>query len=154
MSDFEFLYGEWTVANRRLRELFVGSDWYSFDATSWARPLLGGVGNVDEMDCPSEGFSGATIRLQDQQTGDWSIYWADSSTGRLFPPVVGRFAEGRGDFYGDDEHDGVPIRAHFIWSQITPRSARWEQEFSNDGGTTWETNWIMEFTRVERATQD
>ena len=103
MSDFDFLYGEWTVANRRLRELFVGSDdWYTFDATSWARPLLGGVGNVDEMDCPSEGFSGATIRLQDQQSGQWSIYWADSTTGRLFPPVVGTFADGRGDFYGDD----------------------------------------------------
>jgi hypothetical protein len=153
MSDFDFLYGEWTVANRRLRDLFVGSDdWYTFDATSWARPLLGGVGNVDEMDCPSEGFSGATIRLQDQSTGDWSIYWADSSTGRLFPPVVGRFADGRGDFYGDDEHDGSPIRAHFIWSEITPRSARWEQEFSNDAGQTWERNWIMEFTRVEQTT--
>jgi hypothetical protein len=148
MSDFDFLYGEWTVANRRLRDLFVGSDdWYTFDATAWARPLLGGVANVDEMDCPSEGFAGASIRVQDQQTGEWSIYWVDSTSGRLFPPVVGRFADGRGDFYGDDEHAGAPIRAHFIWSNITPDSARWEQEFSNDGGQTWETNWVMEFTR-------
>jgi hypothetical protein len=71
-----------------------------------------------------------------------------SATGTLFPPVRGRFEAGRGDFYGDDEHDGSPIRAHFIWSQITPESARWEQEFSNDGGHTWETNWIMELTRT------
>lgn len=148
MSDFDFLYGEWDVANRRLRKLFVGStDWYEFAATSWARPLLGGVGNVDEMDCPSEGFSGATIRLKDQQTQQWSIYWADSATGRLFPPVIGVFANGRGDFYGDDTHQGKPIRAHFTWSDITADSARWEQEFSADGGTTWESNWVMEFTR-------
>ena len=148
MSDFDFLYGEWNVANRRLSELFVGSnEWREFSATSWARPLLGGVGNVDEMDCPSEGFSGATIRLQDQTSGQWSIYWADSTSGRLFPPVVGSFADGRGDFYGNDEVDGRPIRAHFIWSEITPDSARWEQEFSLDGGATWETNWVMEFSR-------
>lgn len=148
MSDFDFLYGEWNVANRRLNDLFVGStEWREFSATSWARPLLGGVGNVDEMDCPSEGFSGATIRLQDQASGQWSIYWADSRSGRLFPPVVGSFAGGRGDFYGDDEVDGRPIRAHFIWSAITPDSARWEQEFSVDDGVTWETNWVMEFSR-------
>ena len=148
MSDFDFLYGEWTVANRRLRNLFVGSDdWYEFPATSWARPLLGGVGNVDEMRCPSEGWSGATIRVQDQESGEWSIYWVNSSSGRLFPPVVGTFAHGRGDFYGDDLYDGEPIRAHFIWSDITSGSARWQQEFSRDGGQTWECNWVMEFTR-------
>lgn len=149
MSDFDFIYGEWTVANARLRTLFAGADdWYTFDATSWARPLLGGVGNVDEMDCPSEDFSGATIRVKDQQTGQWSIYWADSKTGRLFPPVVGTFVNGRGDFYGNDTHGGRPIKAHFIWSEITPTSARWEQEFSADDGATWETNWVMEFTRA------
>ena len=148
MSDFDFLYGEWTVHNRRLRTFFAGSDdWYEFEATSWAQPLLGGIGNVDEMDCPSEGFAGATIRLQDQATREWSIYWADSMTGRLFPPVVGTFADGRGDFYGDDTVDGMPIRAHFTWSDITPTSARWQQEFSADEGQSWECNWVMEFTR-------
>jgi hypothetical protein len=29
----------------------------------------------------------------------------------------------------------------------TPDSCRWEQAYSADGGKTWETNWIMEFTR-------
>ena len=149
MSDFEFLYGQWSVRNRRLRELFAGSDdWYEFDGVAAARPLLGGVGKVDEMHCPSEGFSGATVRLQDQATGDWSIYWADSTTGRLFPPVVGRFADGRGEFYGDDTVGGRAIRAHFTWSHITADSARWQQEFSADGGETWECNWVMEFTRT------
>ena len=150
MSDFDFLYGEWTVTNRRLERLFVGSDtWDVFPATAQARPLLNGVGNVDEMQCPTRGWSGASIRLQDQQTLDWSIYWVNSSSGRLFPPVVGRFTDGRGDFYGDDTHDGEPIRAHFTWSHITDDSARWQQEFSRDGGETWECNWVMEFRRVE-----
>jgi hypothetical protein len=61
--------------------------------------------------------------------------------------VVGRFSGGRGEFYGDDTHEGTPIRVRYIWSDITPTSARWEQAFSVDGEKTWETNWIMEFTR-------
>lgn len=149
MSDFDFLYGTWTVVNRRLRELFVGSDdWEEFPGTQRAQEILGGVGNVDESDFPTKGWSGATLRLKNQATKEWSIWWASSATGTLFPPVVGRFENGRGDFYGDDTHEGRPIKAHFIWSEITPTSARWEQEFSADGGETWETNWVMELTRV------
>jgi hypothetical protein len=25
---------------------------------------------------------------------------------------------------------------------------RWEQAFSEDGGETWETNWVMDFARA------
>src|SRR5262249_13836319 len=32
---------------------------------------------------------------------------------------------------------------------ITPNSSRFEQAFSDDGGKTWETNWVMTFTREE-----
>ena len=149
MSDFDFLYGDWTIVNRRLREPLTGSDeWYEFASTKKCWPLLGGVGNIDEIDFPETNSKGMTLRLLDQQTGLWSLYWSNSETGVLFPPVVGRFENGRGDFYGDDTHDGRPIKAHFIWSEITATSARWEQEFSADGGTTWESNWVMELTRA------
>lgn len=66
----------------------------------------------------------------------------------LGPPVVGTFADGRGAFYGDDTNDGQQVTVHFTWSGITATSARWEQEFSVDGGRSWETNWIMEFSRT------
>jgi len=65
------------------------------------------------------------------------------------PPVVGPFVDGRGEFYGDDVHDGKPIRVRYLWSGITPTTAHWEQAFSADGGQTWETNWHMESTRVD-----
>jgi hypothetical protein len=50
--------------------------------------------------------------------------------------------------HGDGIHGGKPIRAHYIWSDSTDTSARWEQEFSADGGRTWESDWVMEFTRA------
>jgi hypothetical protein len=30
---------------------------------------------------------------------------------------------------------------------MSDTACRWEQAFSADGGTTWETNWIADFTR-------
>jgi hypothetical protein len=148
MNDFDFLIGRWNVANRRLGTLFAGADdWTTFPGVSTCRQILEGGGNLDEIDFPTLGSSGLTLRLFDVERKEWSIYWASSRTGLLYPPVVGTFTGGRGDFYGDDTHEGRPIRAHFIWSHITTDSARWEQEFSVDGGITWETNWIMELTR-------
>ena len=149
MNDFDFFIGSWTVVNRRLTTLFAGSDdWTTFPGTSICHSVFDGGGNFDEIVVPTLGSSGCTLRLFDVEREEWSLYWASSRTGLLTPPVVGRFADGRGDFYGDDTHEGKPIRAHFIWSDITPTSARWEQEFSADGGLTWESNWIMEFTRA------
>jgi hypothetical protein len=149
MNDFDFFIGSWNVVNRRLTTLFVGSDhWEEFPGTTTCRPIFNGGGNTEEIIFPTLGSRGFTLRLFDIDREEWSIYWASSRTGVLFPPVVGAFAGGRGDFYGDDTHDGKPIKAHFIWSDITTTSARWEQEFSADGGHTWESNWVMEFTRA------
>ncbi|MBG0564340.1 hypothetical protein [Actinoplanes aureus] len=149
MNDFDFFIGSWTVVNRRRTTMFDGSDdWDVFPATSVSRSILDGGGNTDEIIFTAQGWRGFTLRLFDLERKEWSLYWASGRTGLLYPPVVGTFTGGRGDFYGDDTYDGKPIKVHFIWSDITATSARWEQEFSIDGGETWESNWIMEFTRA------
>ena len=51
-----------------------------------------------------------------------------------------------GVFEADDVFDGRPIRVRFIWTRGA--KPRWEQAFSEDGGRTWETNWIMDYTRI------
>ena len=147
--DFDFLIGSWEVANHRLTtRLAGGGDWEEFPATAVCRSLFDGRANVDEIVFPTKGFAGATLRLFDPARDEWSLYWASSRTGTLEPPVVGRFRDGRGDFYGDDTHEGVPIRVHFVWSEITGESARWEQAFSADAGRTWEPNWVMDLRRA------
>jgi hypothetical protein len=61
--------------------------------------------------------------------------------------MIGGFADGRGEFYDQELFEGKRIFVRYVWSDITPTSCRWEQAFSADGGKTWETNWIMDFTR-------
>jgi hypothetical protein len=148
MGDFDFLVGSWNVLNRRLVKRLVGSDeWLQFTAPAVNWSLFDGQANVDEITFP-DGTKGLTLRLFNPATGQWSLNWASSETGTLFPPVTGKFTDDCGVFYGEDTEDGTPVRVRFTWSDITPDSARWEQAFSVDGGATWEVNWTMQFTRA------
>ena len=147
--DFDFLHGSWRVANRQLRERLTGSDdWREFGATLHVRPVLGGLGNIDSFQVDGESFEGMTLRLFDLDARRWRIHWADTRRGALDPPLSGTFANGTGTFYGDDAHEGRPVRVRFIWQSIDADTARWEQAFSTDGGRTWEVNWIMDFKRM------
>ena len=149
-ADFDFWIGEWNVHNRCLRERLAGSDeWVEFEATIAARKILDGHGNQDDFRTDhAGGFVATALRFFDPETRLWWIYWADSRRpGALEPPVIGSFSGDTGMFEGDDIFGGRPIRVRFIWSGITTPTPRWEQAFSDDGGKTWETNWVMEFTR-------
>ncbi len=150
-NNFDFFVGEWSSVQRRLRKVLANNDeWYEFEGVTRCWSVLGGAGNIDEVVFPSQGFGGVTLRLYDPATDEWSLYWASSRLGTLgLPPVVGRFDEtGRGEFSADDRYEGRPIRVRFVWSEITPTSARWTQDFSTDHGATWETNWVADFTRT------
>jgi len=147
VHDFDFLVGRWQSRNRRLKQRHVGSnDWEEFSGTSQAWTHLGGMVSVDEIDFPTRGFSGCTVRTLDLAQRRWSIYWINSRSGVLFPPVHGGFAGQRGEFYGEDEDEGRPVQARFIWIRGRD-TAHWEQAFRLEGGD-WETNWVMEFERL------
>ena len=154
-EDFDFLFGSWTVHNRFLRERLRGSsDWTEFDADCDARPILGGLGNIDEFRVSHNGssFAGTTLRLFDPETGDWTLHWADTKrAGKLLPPMIGFFRGDVGEFYGDEDVDGRKVLCRFRWLRVPPDAPRWEQAFSDDDGKTWETNWIMTFTRKEKG---
>jgi hypothetical protein len=151
--DFDFFVGTWRSCQRRLRERLKGSHaWEEFEGTTVARMVLDGRGNMDEvtLERASGRAMGLTLRLYDPTTRQWNLYWADSvnSVSGPLTPVIGRFENGRGEFYAHEPFEGRNIFVRFTWSDITPTSAHWEQAFSEDGGRTWETNWTADFTRV------
>lgn len=151
-TDFDFWMGRWNVRNERLKERLRGStEWVTFPAICEARPLIGGLGNIDHFMAEAwrPGWVGMTVRLYDPAHDRWSIYWTATGSGVFDPPVMGGFTNGVGIFEGNDQHDGTPVRVRFRWSHDTPHTARWEQAFSADGGATWETNWIMQMTRAD-----
>ncbi len=151
VTDFDFLHGEWTSRQHRLRERLAGStEWDEFEATLVCRPILEGLGNEDELRADYDGgFVGMSFRFFDPSTRQWSIYWASSSRPALLlePPVIGSFSGDVGMFECDDAFAGRPIRVRYTWSDVRTPTPHWEQAFSDDGGNTWETNWTADFAR-------
>ena len=154
-SDFDFLPGEWNVRNRRLCERLAGSDeWEEFEATSVARHILGGAATRTSS-APTTAaassacrFASSTRRLGSGRSTGPTAGVPGFSTRRS----IGSFSGDVGLFHGDDTFKGRPIRVRFIWSGVTTPTPRWEQAFSDDGGETWETNWVMDFTPMEGGT--
>jgi hypothetical protein len=153
--DFDFFFGAWHIENRKRVNMVVPGDdeWIEFEATCEARPIVGGLGNVDTYRAPDfpgrPGFEGFTLRLFEQKTGLWRIWWTSSvGTGLLDDPVVGRFEDGIGSFECDDIVEGVHVRVRYEWTVIDDDTVKWEQSFSFDGRRTWESNWVMDSTRI------
>lgn len=150
-NSFDFFVGRWTVAHRRLqRRLENDTHWDEFGGMCENRPIIGGLGNVDDnyIELPAGAYRAVTLRLFEPATRRWSIWWVDGRDMRLGVPVHGSFENGVGTFLGDDALNQRPIRVRFIWSDITATSAQWQQAFSGDNGATWEINWIMRFART------
>lgn len=152
MHDFDFFVGSWKVRHRQLTERLKGSTvWKEFAGTCITRLTLGGQGNMDDniLEKPGGAYRAVTLRAFDPGTQTWSIWWLDGrNPGKLDVPMVGCFERGIGTFLADDVFEDKPIKVRFLWSHADRNSCRWEQAFSGDGGATWETNWIMEFTRA------
>lgn len=147
-SDFDFLHGRWNVRHWLLKERGSGSsDWLECCGTAETRPLLDGLCNVEEHRIDGRD-SGVALRCFDKTSQQWAIYWVSEGDGVLGSPVRGAFEGAKGRFEGEDVHDRRPVKVRFLWRDLGPPAARWEQSFSFDFGRTWERNWIMEFERA------
>jgi len=149
--DFDFEIGSWKIHLKRLEHPLTGSHaWVEFDGTSVTRKVWNGRANLEEFetDGSSGHVEGLTLRLYNPQTHQWSLYWANGKDGVLGIPTIGEFTNGRGEFFDQEPYNGRYILVRFVWSDITPNSAHFEQSFSEDGGKTWEFNWITDQTRA------
>ena len=149
--DFDFEIGAWRTRLKRLARPLSGSaEWIDYEGTTVVRKLWDGAANLVELDVtgPSGRIEGVSLRLYNPGSRQWSLNFAGRRSGALSPPVIGEFRDGRGEFYGQETLDGRAILVRFVIEGITPDSCRFEQAFSDDGGRTWEVNWIAVDTRA------
>lgn len=149
--DFDFEIGSWNIHLSRLQDRLAGSTtWVEFDGTSVTRKVWNGRANLEEFETDSKTghIEGLTLRLFNPQTHQWSIYWANSKNGALDQPMIGGFKNAVGEFYDHETWKGRYVFVRFIWSNTNTKTPHFEQAFSDDGGRTWEVNWITNQTRV------
>ena len=151
--DFDFNLGTWHTHIRRLAHPLSGSNaWATYDGTVTVRPVWGGAANVLELEADGPAhIESLNVRLYNTATHQWSVTGASSDDGTLEPSMFGRFERGRGIFYDQETHGGRVLLVRQTYSDITPSSYSFEQAFSDDGGTTWEPNFVAHVTR-ESAT--
>jgi len=150
--DFDFEIGTWKTHLKRLLHPLSGSTtWVEYEGTTTVRKVWDGRANLVELkaDGPAGHFEGLSLRLYNPASHQWSLNFANISSGTLSQPTIGEFKNGRGEFYDQEEFNGRAILVRFVISDITPNSCRFEQSFSNDGGKTWQVNWIATDTRVK-----
>lgn len=144
-GDFAFLTGEWRIHNRSI----VNGEWLEYPGEATVHAILAGVGSVEELRIPARNFSGMGLRLLDVENRVWADHWVNARSGVVtVPGQLGSFENGAGIFVTDETVDGVAMKYVGVWDEITPRSCRWRQASSRDGGQSWEQNWIMEWVRA------
>jgi len=150
--DFDFHIGTWkTHLRRRLHPLTGSTTWVEYEGTTVVRKVWDGRANLVELkaDGPAGHFEGLSLRLYNPESHQWSLNFASANDGILTQPTIGEFKNGRGEFFDQETLNGRAIFVRFVISDITPNSCRFEQSFSDDGGKTWEVNWIAIDTRAK-----
>ena len=152
--DFDWDIGAWKLHMKRLVHPLTGSTtWVEYDGTDTVRKVWDGRANLGEVeaDGPAGHIELLTLRLYNPDTHQWSLNITGSGSGVLSPPAVGEFKDGHAEFYQQEPIYGKPTIVRFAISDITARSARFEQAFSADWGKTWELNLIVTETLMKDA---
>lgn len=151
-NDFDFLLGRWTVLNQRLTQWLDGSnEWMEFESTHEERKLRSGQGTVayHQYMMDRVPYERNIIRSYNERWDFWKIDRLDGKTSLVMTPLQGTFWENKGSFVSQGTLNSHPVLVWVEWSRICETYASWEQALSKDNGRTWETNWVMEFFRVE-----
>jgi hypothetical protein len=150
--DFDFEIGTWKTQMKRLLNPLTGSTkWVEYEGTTVVRKVWDGNANLVELDVSGSAGSikALSLRLYNPESRQWSLNFANIKGGVMAVPTIGEFKNGRGEFYNQETLNGRAILVRFVISDITPNSCHFEQAFSDDGGKTWEVNWIATDTRIK-----
>jgi hypothetical protein len=149
--DFDFHFGTWKTHIRRLAHPLSGSTtWVELNGTVTVRKIWDGRANLEEIEAGNDTthLKGLTLFLYNPESHQWSQNFAAINSGTLSQtPLIGEFKNGRGELFDQETFNGRAILVRFVWSDIAPDSHHVEQSFSDDGGKTWEPNFVATLTR-------
>jgi hypothetical protein len=154
--DFDAEIGTWTIHTRRLMHpLAHANDWMTYDGTKTVMAARGGKANLAEV--KEDGAAGhlhfIALRLYDPGARQWSLNFMSAGNGTFGIPLYGELRDDGIEFNGPDTFHGRSILVRFISREQDADHASSEQYFSDDGGRTWELNWVNHYTRTKGHAQ-
>ena len=146
--QFDFWVGEWSVQNRFLQP---NGSWLEADVTrARITPVCDGQAILEEWAGPYRGtyMNGFSLRAWDPDEQHWNLLLNWTTDGNSsFGTLTGTFRHGRGEFFSGPSSN----RTRYSFSDALANTVRWDSAMSTDGGQSWKTDWIMEFTRTRPA---
>ncbi len=153
--QFDFWVGEWSVQNRHINP---DGSWRDGDVTR-ARivPVCDGAAMLEEWAGNFRGtfMNGFSLRAYDPAQQGWKLLLSWTTNGNDgFGSMSGSFRHGRGEFSSTwTGSDGNPVTQRYTFSDGLADSVRWDSATTHDGGLSWKTDWIMEFSRTRPAVE-
>jgi hypothetical protein len=151
--DFDFNIGVWHTHIKRVLDPFASSpESVELNGIVTVRKVWDGKAELEEIeaDGPSGHWQGLTLFLYNPGAHQWSQSFANSKVGALSSSNVGAYKDGRVVLVGQDTVNDQAILVRAVWSDIKPDSHRYEESFSNDGGTTWLRSFTADLTKLNR----
>jgi hypothetical protein len=148
--DYDFNLGHWNTRIRAvMNPLSAPSVWTNLRGTHVVYRVWDDWANIGQLEVAGPGghIEDLALRTYDRKTRQWRVYFANSDTGTLDPPMIGEFNNGIGTFVFQDEVEGKTVLVRNVWSDITSKSCHQDWAISPDGGKTWIPTWISTDTR-------
>jgi hypothetical protein len=156
--DFDWEVGTWKTQLRVLRQNPDGTKaWVTYEGTSNVIPIWNCRADMVQLEATGPGgrhIEAINLRLYDKETRQWNLNFANVEAALFGVPTIGEFRDGVGTFYDEEPIGGRQVLVRGMWSHITAASAHFVQSISDDGGTTWQANWIADDTRVKGTTDE
>jgi hypothetical protein len=156
--DFDWEVGVWNTHLRVLRRAADGTTaWVTYEGTSNVISIWNCRADMVQLEATGPGgrhIEAINLRLYDKDTHQWNLNFANVEAAMFGVPTIGEFRGGVGTFYDEEPIGGREVLVRGVWSHITATSAQFAQSISDDGGKTWQTNWIADDTRVKGTTDE
>jgi hypothetical protein len=149
--DFDFDFGVWkTEITRRLHPLTGSTESMKLTGTVTIRKVWGGKASIEEIeaDGPKGHWEGMSLFLYDPASHQWSQSFIGGASGVFAGGMIGSFHDGKGELFAQDTLDGRSILVRATWSDITPTTHSYEEDYSADGGKTWELSFMAKKTKI------
>lgn len=127
-SQFDFWIGEWEVTQPDGKKA----------GENKIVPINGGRALLENWTSASGGYAGKSLNSYDASKGQWKQFWVDTSG--LVLELSGGMVDGSMVLSGARKNrKGAEVVDRITWTPNEDGSVRQHWEFSQDGGTTWQT---------------
>ena len=96
---------------------------------------------------PATTLIGRSYSMYDRFSGQWKQTWVDNSGSYL--DFVGGVVDGNRVFAREFQRQGKTVKQRMVFRDVKSDAFKWLWQRSDDGGTTWTTNWEIDYRRVK-----